>query len=230
VNFPEEVGILFNILHGYFHTVTDTLLSVDDKVIEELEFTLKMNPRVDYYELKKGEGQTSVFFSILPNDSVKVFNEDVQVDGIITTKGAEVGPSTIQELYERILMVCGKKNIPLAKKPIYEALPLLPPTTEEFRETFVNANTLSILNTNVFVKRVSGLVSYYKGAKKELLPTVTKDEVVDCPMSQFALPAYMESREQERTQEERAKKKSKNSNALVMTNLSGLVLRSMTKN
>jgi len=213
VNFPEEVGILFNILHGYFHTVTDTLLSVDDKVIEGLDLLLRIHPRVDYYELKKGEGQTGVFFSILPNDSVKIYDSGEEggprLNGIITAKGTTVGASTIQELYAQIVIICDKKNIPLAKKPIYQAIPLLPPTTEEFRETFVNASTLSILNKNVFVKRVSGLVSYYKGAKEELLPTITKDEVVNCPMSQFALPSYMEARDDERGQEERAKKKSK---------------------
>jgi len=52
VNFPEEIGILCNILHGYFHTVEDSITNITDQEIQKLELILKMHPRVQYFSVR----------------------------------------------------------------------------------------------------------------------------------------------------------------------------------
>jgi hypothetical protein len=66
---------------------------------------------------------------------------------------------------------------------------------------------VAIKNKLTFVKRLSGLVSYYKGSKKELMPEVTRDEIVKVNMSALQMPSYTAARKKELKQEESKRKK-----------------------
>jgi hypothetical protein len=203
VNFPEEIGILCNILHGYFHTVTDALSSVKNEDIAQLENILKLHPRIEYYSLTKSEGFTEVFFSRLEEGYIKSFiGEELQ--GVVEAPGAT--PNTIQEIYMDVLKQASSAGLTFKNKPRFSALPLFPETIEDFTSTFVDTTNFHIKNKLLFQKRISGLVSYYKGAKKELMPEVVRDEVLEVPMSAYALGPYAEARSKER--EEKSKSSS----------------------
>jgi len=193
VNFPEEVGILCNMLHGYFHTVEDRITALKDDDLKALELVLKLHPSVQYYHIQKGEGYSTVFFTKIEDKYYKKF-EGNNLEGIGYDEDLE--PQTIQELYQEVV----KKAAPIKfmQKPIFSALPLFPETTEEFEAYFVDKTNFTINNKLLFQKRITGLISYYKGAKKELMPTVVNDEIVPCIMSNFAMGPYAEARGKER--------------------------------
>jgi len=198
VNFPEEIGILCNILHGYFHAAEDQVSTVNDAELADLELLLKMHPRVQFYSVRKAAGYSVVFFTKVEDGYIKNFNGP-ELQGIIHV-GDEARPSSIQEIYADVIEKAEKKNFRFAKKPVFSALPLFPETIEQFTENFVNTEKLQIMNPLVFKKRITGLISYYKGAKEELMPSVIRDEIVECPMTIYSLGIYAEARKKERTE------------------------------
>jgi hypothetical protein len=90
--------------------------------------------------------------------------------------------------------------------PEFKSEPLLPPIGEEFREKFLGTDGSSLKNTVVLRKRLQGLISYYRGSKKELMPTVTKDEVIRVPFSPYSQSEYQRIRGEELKQQMEKKK------------------------
>lgn len=197
VNQPVELGILTNILHGYFHCVKDTIPSTDDTVLAKAREILKLNIRVNFYSITKADGASNIFFTILDEGYVKVIDDDTgDLQGLFYV-GDDAEPRTIQELYASVQAEMKTHGITLGGKPTYEALPLLPPTVQAFNDNFIETKELKVKNRITFVKRISGLFSYYKGSKEDLMPKVTVDENIMCPFSSFAMPKYAAVRKEE---------------------------------
>ena len=196
VNFPEEIGILCNILHGYFHTVEDSITNITDQEIQKLELILKMHPRVQFFSVRKAVGYSVAFFTKVEDGYIKTFKGS-SLQGLVHV-GKDATPSSIQEIYQDVIGLAAAEGIKFKNKPIFTAMPLFPETIEQFTENFVNTETLHITNPLVFKKRITGLISYYKGAKEELMPSVVKDEIVECPMTAYSLGPYAEARKKER--------------------------------
>jgi len=189
VNTPLEISILANILHGYFHCVSDNFIAEDQSLAQSI---LEKHPRVNYYSFKKNDtGGILLFFTKLDEGYIKQFNDEGVLEGIIYDEEAN---ESIQEIYEQVKQSFSENKIPFQGPPEFSALPLLPPTSEEFNETFVDSGNLSLKNPITFKKRITGLISYYKGSKVELMPSVSKDEIVECPFSPHAFKSYATSR------------------------------------
>jgi len=92
-------------------------------------------------------------------------------------------------------------------------LPLLPESAKEFVGSFVDRATLKILHANVLKARCTGLVSYYRGGSEEMMPRVTRDEVVRVPMNDYMFGQYVALRDAELAQETGAKKDDKKEGA-----------------
>jgi hypothetical protein len=73
----------------------------------------------------------------------------------------------------------------------------LPIDDKEFKDEFIDPINLSVKNKVVLQKRLTGLISYYKGSKEEYMPRVIKDEVVRCEMSDYVLSMYTLERNRE---------------------------------
>ena len=191
VNAPLEISILTNILHGYFHAVSDTLAG-DDSTIQQAKDLIDKHPHVNFHSFKKNDsGGIQMFFTKMDEGYSKQFDDDMKLEGIIYDEDAT---QTIQEIYDQVKTVFAENKLILQGQPVFSALPLLPPTTEEFNDTFVDASSLSLKNPITFKKRVSGLVSYYKGSKAELMPATLADTIVECPFSPHAFKGYAVSR------------------------------------
>ena len=76
------------------------------------------------------------------------------------------------------------------------AKPLLPPFPDSFRDNFIESNG-DLKNKIVLVKRLSGLISYYKGSRLDLMPKIVSDEVVRIPMSEYQQGIYSLFRKEE---------------------------------
>lgn len=208
VNNPTEIAILGNILHGYFHCVRTTLATVDDRKLAQVDAVLQRHPRVNYYAIQKAEGTSTLFFSMLDDNYYKMI--DTETGGLVGVAQRDEDddeqsdmPMTIYDLFTDIKPLIEEVGVRVEEKPVYMALPLFPPTVDDFKKFFVNESTANIENGLTFMKRMSGLVSYYKGSKKELMPEVTKDEVVKVTMSSLQVPKYTAARLQEIDVEDR---------------------------
>jgi hypothetical protein len=205
INFPEEIGILMNILHGYNHIGTamipkksgdtqQTLLKLKTeftKATKEFEFT-------DFFEaIVDTEKGVKVTVTMLPEGIRKLAGKE----GVERMPMGQDSVSFADRFQRFEAFLRSKGVFTDANKFTIQSEPLLPPTRDAFNDVFANP-----ANDFILMKRMSGLVSYYKGSRKDLMPEKT-EVLVQCPMSLVAQKYYLQLRAAEMKLEEAAKKK-----------------------
>ena len=215
INFPEELGILANVLAGYIDCVKLEIETVDPEVVAQFEFIANQDPRVDFVRIEVGGGSYNALLSVFQEGYLKVMSEEEDEEGeepkeekldpqFIGVKHSNRSKAQkgIEEVTARIIDKCAEIGLTV-KNPEYVSYPRLPPDQDSFRDEFIDAIDMKIKPENELVlkKRLTGLISYYKGAKPDFLPTITKDEVVKCDFSTFSLKKYVEQRVIEITKE-----------------------------
>ena len=205
INFPQELGILANCLHKYINSASATFRSqdmpADKKMIKQLA---DENPYIDDIRFTEGSGNMTVLFTGLPEGTVKKFSGKEFI-GIVREETVKPFAEIAASFREALAKKGRKVEFKLA------ALPLLPIFSENFREAFVNeAGLLKEGGPDIVLgKRLTGLISYYKGSKVELMPKVTSDVLEFVEMSDFQASAYMEVRGAEVKKELKQKKQAK---------------------
>jgi hypothetical protein len=205
INFPQELGILANCLHKYINSASATFRSqdmpADKKVIKQLA---DENPYIDDVRFTEGSGNLTVLFTGLPEGTKKKFSGKEFI-GIIREDTVKPFAEIVASFRDELAKNKRKVEFKLA------ALPLLPIFSEDFREAFVNDSGLLKEGGPDIVlgKRLTGLISYYKGSKVELMPKVTSDVLEFVEMSDFQASAYMEVRGAEVKKELKQKKQAK---------------------
>ena len=193
VNQPVELGILGNLLNGYFHSAKDILLTVDERKIKEVEDLLEKHPRVNFYSISKEQkaGGKELFFTLLKDGYTKVFDEATgEFEGLQYSEEECEKMITIEDLYKEIQQKIKEKGLDLKGTPNFLALPLFWPNSDKYNNDFVDFESLVVKNKLTFAKRYSGLVSYYRGSKEELMPKVIADTVVPCYFSALSQGEY----------------------------------------
>jgi len=192
INFPEEIAILMNLLGGYIHTVTMQMTPASDGHKNIINEYLKAHEYVDFIEIKSVSNYLQVLFTLLPEGMKKV------ADGVQRVEADTPTPS-IFEVSKQFIEIMGKQGFSVMKDSVkYDSQPILPPVGEEFEKYFLDpVDETKIINHIVLRKRIQGLISYYKGNKKELMPLVTKDELVKVPFSQYSMSEYCNMRGEE---------------------------------
>jgi len=205
INFPEELGILANILHKYTYiaraSYKSSALDADEAFIRTV--ALK-HPYIDDIRITRNQANLTVLVTGLPEGTKKLFDKQGNMKGV--TREEEVTPfSDIVESF--------KKELAKERKFMefeLTAEPLLPPFADEFRAAFIKDGKINDDGTDVILgKRLTGLISYYKGSKKELMPEVARDTNVFVPMSEYLVKEYSKIRGEEigREMKEEDKKK-----------------------
>jgi len=208
INFPEELGILANILHGYnfvYRTSTPKVTQAggNQRIVDEFKKMAEGNdpenfcPHLDFYEVvihDRAPARIEFVFTFLPDGYTKVqgqlgveripFTEELLpvskkiesallcITKVIRSVSPTASLSPVLEKAEPLLPVLGDPTVPEA-----------PPLDDSFRGRFIGPDGTSIINETVLFKRLSGLISYYKGSRKDLMPEVVEDTVVRVPMS-----------------------------------------------
>jgi hypothetical protein len=206
INVPEEIAILINMLAGYIDSTSFTLTPASDVNKAAVEKILRDHPHVDFEEVKLEGLNLGVFFTVLPQGMVKAVGEDGVLGVQRLPPDSDPTPS-MQELTAEIVQKVSEKGMKLVRPAEFKAYPLLPPISKEFREAFISEDGKRIKNGMVLRKRLQGLISYYRGSKKELMPLVTKDEVVRIPFTPYAQAEYQRVRGEELKKEQEKKKK-----------------------
>ena len=202
INKPHEVAVLSNILAGDRRIAKVPLSPALPE--EQVEKVLMMNPSVDFYSFTTAKTADGVSFRQLnitpvPSGMRKVVTEQGEFKGFmrLDEEDADMRERNLPMWFERDILptLGGLGNI--LGPPIYNSLPQLPDTEKDFVESFVDKEKLVIKNNISLRSRLTGLISYYKGSKKELVATVTKDEVVLLDMSDWQLSKYLAERKDE---------------------------------
>jgi len=188
INFPEEVAILMNLLGGYIHTCSLYITSpVSDAQIKTIDQMLKDDEYVDFVEVKRDGKNTKIFLTMVP-EGMKKFDK-----GVMRTEDGPAFEALVAKIQTELERMGFKTAV-----PNFHSEPILPPIGDEFRKYFLDDKDDSrILNKLVIRKRIQGLISYYRGSKKELMPLVTKDELVRVPFSPYVHAKYCEVRVEE---------------------------------
>ena len=202
INKPHEIAILSNILAGDRRIAKIPLNPAVNE--ERLEQTLMMNPSIDFYSFTNSKSADGIAFrqltlTAVPSGMRKVVAETGEFKGFMRLDEEEpdMRERNLPMWFERDVLPSIGGLSSILGPPIYSSLPQLPDTEKEFVESFVDKEKLIIRNNISLRARLTGLISYYKGSKKELVATVTKDEVVLLDMSDWQLSKYLAERKDE---------------------------------
>jgi hypothetical protein len=188
INFPEELGILMNVLHGYIPTIDILVQESGRQVGDTLRSAFLKYPYIDFVRVAEdSKGGTKATLTLLPY-GIKKLENSVGVEKL----PPDAPVPTLDEIIGDLKGIVAEGGMNLAQEISTRALPLLPPFGEEFRKNFINAE--GIQNKIVLVKRLSGMISYYKGSRADLMPRIKSDEVIRVPMSPFSQKGYVEAR------------------------------------
>ena len=181
VNDIFEIAKLFNLLRGHIDTYTFQYkrnINFDDLVAE-----LERVPSVDYVHLDRKHKRVSV----TQNPYGFINNSDSS--GIVRSDTTQ----TPDEFLERITRITQIE--PESPYPIRNTA--LPNDQATFHSYFYNPIDNELRNPNLFKYRINGLVSYYRTAGKDKMPTVLVKKVVEVPMSDYQFGVYSKIRKDE---------------------------------
>jgi hypothetical protein len=203
VNYPNEIGILFNILKGYIRTWNIQLETSSKLNREMLQEMLEINKQIDYFEYSASTKMLTVTRNPLGFENV--YKKDNYV-GVHEINEREV--LTDDRFLDRIIQILKQRDINVKGKPKLEVFKCLPDTLDEFSKMFIENNKMK--NDMLFKRRIIGMTSYFKSAQEELMPSYNSREdlhVIDIPMSDYQFETYEKARIQERKLEKNAKRK-----------------------
>ena len=220
INFPQEVGILANLLAGDSRIAEVTIPVLDERKREAMSAILRFHPEVDFFEIKvRGDGTAASIMRITPVPSGfrKVVNPKTgEFRGFVRDARGGVAPTEIareRELstwFGRVNASLAEKGVGLTEMPKFSSFQRLPDTEKRFTEIFIDTDALDVKKASRFplMARLSGLISYYKGGKADLMAS-SKEYIVEVDMSDQQLKEYTIVRKEEIDKEKRQKTKKK---------------------
>ena len=221
INYPNEFGILFNILRGYIKTWkiplnVKTNKKIDQKSLQEMLLGEKTFDYLDYSASSKILTITRNPFGF--KNKIK---KDSGYQGVSNTKKDEKGNTTFEneftndeEFEKNIIRILKRNDIDVLSNGIkVENKKSLPDKLELFYNRYIDENTGNLKNVDALQRRIIGLSSYFKSAQENLLPKYNKIlgvdyHIVRIPMSNFQFKIYESARHEER-KSEKPKKQNK---------------------
>jgi hypothetical protein len=229
INYPNEIGILFNILRGYIKSwifnlrpapETNTLINEDmlknivfskDKILDYVQYT----PTSQRLTITRNPfGFESV---IKERDRINTYEG---VSNLPAKKKDERGNTifkerkliTDNEFQEKIIKLLRDNKISATLEEIKYNL-ALPDKLDDFLMNFVDVNKPDKMKNEMkFKKRIMGLTSYFRSAQEELLPRYDKridKHIVKVKMSNFQFNIYLDYRKKERQDEKKKRGENK---------------------
>ena len=201
INYPNEIGILYNILRGYIKTWTfpvkimaDAEKPTRDNIIKWLE---EEGLHVfDYVEFsgesvmitrnpfgfinknvssKKNKEATRKLRDERHNKTQKIGGGLEEYRGIQLDESGNLSDVDFKKLIVKALRKHGLET-PIPSKIKSTNHIALPDNSKEFLQLFVELDSSEMKNKNVFQKRILGLTSYFKGADDSLYPSYVPSE------------------------------------------------------
>ena len=222
INYPNEFGILFNILRGYIKTWNfplnvKTTKKIDRNSLQEMLLGEKSLDYLDYSPSSKILTITRNPFGF--KNKIK---QDSGYKGVANVKRDDNGNNVfdndfiIDDDFERkIISILKKNDVDVITDGIkIRNQKALPDDFNLFENQYIDGVSKKLKNVDALKRRIIGLSSYFKSAQESLLPTFNKTlgvdyHVVKIPMSDFQFKIYESARREERKLEKASKKPQK---------------------
>ena len=221
INYPNEIGILFNILRGYIKTweIPLDIRSGQSVTKEKLQEIFTREKVLDYIDYSKDKVIT---ITRNPFGFENKYKEETGYHGVtnkpITIKEQgdkthlqERGTISDMDFEKRIVSILESNKIGVNTSGIQIKLnKALPDKFDDFAELFLNTENGNTKNMDLFKRRIIGLASYFRSAQESLMPRYEKlvdFHVIKIPMSAYQFTVYEAARAQERKQETSTKQK-----------------------
>lgn len=202
INYPNELGIMFNILRGYIKTFIFKLNVLSQRKVSEtsLKKLLSTISSIDYIEYSAS--RTTLTITKNPFGFVNV-DKKGKYEGVAVGERGDIEDDDFIRIVTSTLI---KNDIEVAKGIQVKEFKSLPESLNDFKAYFIDEDGFSVKNINLFKRRILGLASYFRSAQEQLMPSYNKSvdfHVVKVPMSMFQFGIYEEARKQERKLEKR---------------------------
>lgn len=199
INHPYELCMLLNLVRGpmniYRIKTTDV---INLPPIQDITTLLKTANLWQYIDTITYGINKNIEFSLLPYNYVRNMAED----GAVIVK--EKWP--VKEVTDMVQKIVNEiANTVGINSPSFEIEEgtALPDTKEEFQQYFMtNPQDPRIQNENLFMRRILGLVSYYRTAGEEYFPKELPRVIKRVKMSDYQFNNYVEQRKVERKNDE----------------------------
>ena len=215
INYPNEFGILFNILRGYIKTwefpISDTTTQAFNR--DTLMDMLKGEKSLDYIDYDQNLKVLTITRN--PFGFKNKIKKDEGYKGVTNAKEVSKGVLDIDtssfdtdtEFEKRIIGILKRNNIDVLVAGIkINNKKALPDTLDLFEGQYIDNTTRQIKNISALNRRILGLSSYFRSAQENLLPRFTRTigrdyHIIRIPMSNYQFKIYEEARRQERKTE-----------------------------
>jgi hypothetical protein len=215
INYPNEFGILFNILRGYITTwkipiTIETSEKIDRDALQKILSREKTLDYIDYSPSSKILTITRNPFGFKTKRNSAGKYEGVSKDDEPAKPMTDADFEQNDDAFvKRIVSLLREKQITVNIKSIkMKQLKALPDDFDYFMRQYIDetTNPAQLKNTDLLKRRIVGLSSYFKSAQESLLPkyteTLGKDyHIVRIPMSDFQFDIYEKARKEERKTE-----------------------------
>ena len=197
VNYPNEIGILFNILRGYIKTYKIKIKNIRrDTFLKDL---FEKDELCDYVEFKNNE----LVLTQNPLGYISTFDKKNYSGVYISNE-----ENNSDNFRNKIISIL--RNNKIEHGPIIEEkFTALPDKLETFIEMFFDENK-QMKNETLFKRRIIGLTSYFKSPDESLMPKFEETEEFEkhseIPMSLYQFEAYKNIRVNEIETEEGIRK------------------------
>lgn len=212
INYPNELGILFNMLRGYVKTFKMTLnVKTTSKVSTETLSKMILKDRalgtlVDFVDYKPST--KTLVFSRNPYGFINSFTRTKDVKGVRMDEKGQVDDEILMALIDDVLQ---KNKISIVPKSVeVELEKALPDDLDTFKKYFINEKKATMENPELFKRFIMGLVSYFRSANEELMPAYNPDTdfiIEKLEMNDYQFKIYEDARKKERDMERNAAKK-----------------------
>ena len=226
INYPNEIGILFNILRGYINSYNFKLRSNRPINMDRLQNIFRSQNMLDYINFN---ANTNVFtvtrnpFGL--NNSRQTKDKEHKTP--FGFENAQLQNGQYQGVSYREIQQVDEKHFAAYISSVFEServsdsdkinvlkhdvehFNALPDTITEFTDNFIKSqqsNVYEFQNQMKFKKRIMGMTSYFRSAQEELLPRYDYPNdfhVIRIPMSDYQFNQYETYRQQERMKEQK---------------------------
>jgi hypothetical protein len=168
INYPNELGVLFNLVSGCNPVIQIRCVHEDTKMINIKHFkeTLEKLGNVDYITYAENTNTLKVMKN--PYGFVNELSGKIKYDMNEKTDVKEFKDRVIVLLQEVGYEVLGLED---ANNSMIHMQKKFPDTKDEFDAIFIDKTGNGLKNKQYFQTKIAGLVSYV-GDKKELMPTI----------------------------------------------------------
>jgi hypothetical protein len=223
INYPNEFGILFNILRGYIKTWRIPLNVQTNKKIDRVSLSEMLigEKTLDYLDYSPSSKMLTITRN--PFGFKNKIKKESGYQGVSNSKKTESGETEIEtdfmsddDFERRIVSILKRNDIDVIPDGIeIKYKKSLPDTFDEFMSRYVDETDRKLKNADALKRRILGLSSYFRSAQESLLPKFDKTlgvdyHIVRIPMSDVQFKVYEAARKEERKME---KVKPKNSAA-----------------